>query len=234
MQDDRNAVINHTEAWDLLPWLVNGTLEPAAHSLVNRHVSDCLTCRRELLQQKALYELVQHSETVHISPKASFDTVMGRIDSDVDPDWRTIPWHWAAEAIDFSRRALRLLSSPLPAVGIVAGLALIAIVFVSPITAPDQSPDFRTLGDEQMLTQGGTAVLQLVFTEQTSDQEIDEIVKGLGGQIIKDPTGAGVYTVQFPVDQTHNRITDGVLQQLASDSRIRFVGQAFKEASGKP
>ena len=61
--------ITHSRAFELLPWLVNGSLSAEERSLVEQHVSTCLSCHRELKEQQRLRAAVRAQPAVHISPQ---------------------------------------------------------------------------------------------------------------------------------------------------------------------
>ena len=49
----------HAAAFELLPWLVNGTLSATERGEVLGHLDDCLVCRREQARLRVLATLVQ-------------------------------------------------------------------------------------------------------------------------------------------------------------------------------
>ena len=43
----------HVQTSELLPWFVNGTLDPEEHTRVERHLADCISCKQELARLRA-------------------------------------------------------------------------------------------------------------------------------------------------------------------------------------
>ena len=54
----RPAPMSHREAWETIPWLVNGTLAPEEETTLLAHLETCPACMAELAQQRALSEMV--------------------------------------------------------------------------------------------------------------------------------------------------------------------------------
>ena len=55
--------LTHARAFELLPWLVNGSLTGAERDAVESHVRACIACRRELKQQQRLHGAVRARRT---------------------------------------------------------------------------------------------------------------------------------------------------------------------------
>ena len=66
--------LGHDEAWELLPWLVNGTLDAAERHSVETHVAGCTECRAEVEHCRGLADQVRSasvSPSPHPGPAAS-------------------------------------------------------------------------------------------------------------------------------------------------------------------
>jgi hypothetical protein len=74
-----NDSIEHEQAFELLPWLVNGRLEPPERDAVEAHLRSCLPCRRELKEQQRLRTALREHPAVHISPQTSFERLARRL-----------------------------------------------------------------------------------------------------------------------------------------------------------
>ena len=68
----------HSRAFELLPWLVNGTLAGAERDAVEQHARTCIACRRELKEQQRLHAAVRARRTVDVSAEAGFDRLERR------------------------------------------------------------------------------------------------------------------------------------------------------------
>lgn len=206
---NHSVAMNHDAAWKLLPWYINGTLQASERALVDVHVRACLLCHREVDEQRQLHELVRESDTVRISPRSSFDTLMRRIDTGATAG--------TGFFIGYRPRVLAWL--PVAAALLAVGVVLV-VLFSS---NPDRSGEFRTLSSEMPILQSNAAALQMVFAQHATAEEIRRLITGIGGRILDGPSGAGVYTIAL-VD---GPVQPGVLEQLRADERVRFIGQAY-------
>jgi len=206
---NHSVAMNHDAAWELLPWYINGTLQASERALVDVHVRTCLLCHREVDEQRQLHELVRESDTVRISPRSSFETLMRRIDSGVSAD--------TGRSIGYRARVAAWL--PIAATLLAASVLLIVLFSAS----PDRDGEFQTLTSDTPSRQYDLPALQMVFTEQVTQEDIRSIVAAVGGRIVDGPSGAGVYTIGL-VD---GPVPAGTLEQLRADERIRFIGQSY-------
>jgi len=72
--------ITHTRAFELLPWLVNGSLGAEERDIVEQHVGSCLACHRELKEQQRLRAALRAQPVVHLSPQTNFDKLARALD----------------------------------------------------------------------------------------------------------------------------------------------------------
>jgi hypothetical protein len=73
--------MNHRQAWDLIPWYVNGTLE-AGQEPLQRHLAQCAACRAEFEAQRTLHAAMQTRSQVENMPHQSLQKLMARIDAE--------------------------------------------------------------------------------------------------------------------------------------------------------
>ena len=208
-EQDRSVALSHDAAWELLPWHINGTLQASERARVDEHVRTCLLCHRELDEQQQLHELIRESDTVRISPRSSFDTLMRRIDSSAT----------AATGLSFGYRAQAVAWLPVAAALLAVGVVLVVLFSAN----PDRSGDFRTLSSDTPILQSDAAALQMVFAQHATVEEIRKVVAGIGGRIADGPSGAGVYTIEL----LDGAVQPETLEQLRADERIRFIGQSY-------
>ncbi len=208
-KQDHSVAMNHDAAWELLPWYVNGTLQASERALVDQHLRSCLLCHRELDEQQQLDELVRESETVRISPRSSFDSLMRRIDSSATAN--------TGPSVGFRVRELAWL----PAAAAILAVGVVLVVLYS--ANPDRSGDFRTLSSETTILRSDSPALQMVFAQAATEEEIRNLLAGIGGRIVGGPSGAGVYTIEL----LDGAVQPETLKQLQADERVRFIGQAY-------
>ena len=208
-KQDHSVAMSHDAAWELLPWYVNGTLQASERARVDQHLRSCLLCHRELDEQQQLDELVHESETVRISPRSSFDSLMRRIDSSTRAD----------SGRSFGYRARFVSWLPVAAALLAVGVVLVVLYSAN----PDRSGDFRTLSSETPILPSDATALQMVFAQHATEEEIRNLLAGIGGRIVDGPSGAGVYTIEL----LDGAVQPETLEQLQADERVRFIGQAY-------
>ena len=70
----------HLECRDLLPWLVNGTLDQGDRARVEQHLAECEECRVDLALEQDLHKRMAADDRVAYSPAASFEKLWSRIE----------------------------------------------------------------------------------------------------------------------------------------------------------
>jgi anti-sigma factor RsiW len=205
--------LTHERAFELLPWLVNGTLRSSERDAVEHHVRTCIACRRELKEQQRLQAALRGQPTVHVSARNGLERLDSRLDT-LPPGDRL----WAERY-----RNLRPFA-------VAAGLGVALLGFLLWLTPPPQlgAATYTTLATSPS---AGNALLDVVFAEQTTAAEMRELLAQVDGEIVAGPTDVGRYTVRI----THDPLTADQLMRiveiLARDSRVRFAGRSLTEPS---
>ena len=75
-----SQTIPHSRAFELLPWLVNGSLGAEERDAVEQHVRSCLACHRELKEQQRLRAALRAQPAVHLSPQTNFEKLARSLD----------------------------------------------------------------------------------------------------------------------------------------------------------
>ncbi|HEY6640756.1 zf-HC2 domain-containing protein [Povalibacter sp.] len=174
----------HNESWDLLPWLVNGSLSAAQTLQVEQHLQECAPCRAELEEQRLLRSQLFNGEVVLDTPHASLRKLMARIEQEgTTATPQSAPRHlsrtqWLVAAV------------------VVQAIALVGIAGVISWKFHElrQAPRYSTLSSVPAPTHAG-AVARVVFAPNAVSQDIAALLHSLDAQIIAGPTDAGVYTV---------------------------------------
>jgi hypothetical protein len=207
-----SAPLAHERAFELLPWLVNGTLEPAERDAVEHHARACIACRRELKEQLRLHAAVRSQPAVHVSVQAGFDELDRQIAGASRERRRSKAWvnRYAA---------LRPF-----AVAAAAGVALLA--FLLWLTPPENIDPARyaTLGapaDDAVL-------IDIVFAQETTAAEMTTVLAEIGGEIVAGPSAAGRYRVRV-APATDEAGIKRVLDALGKNPRVRFAGRSLAE-----
>jgi hypothetical protein len=203
------ATLPHDRAFELLPWLVNGTLAGAERQAVEQHARVCIACRRELKEQQRLHGALRDRTTVDVSAEAGFD----RLERDLDP---------AAQG----RFRLRYASLAPFAVAAAAGIAVLAILlWLTPLPQPDGG-GYTTLATPPA---AAAPLLDVVFAENTTAAQMQALLDDIGGEIVAGPSELGRYSVRVATGGDDAARVREVLDALAADSRVRFAGRSLIE-----
>ena len=205
------STLSHDRAFELLPWLVNGTLAEADREAVEVHTRACIACRRELKEQQRLSAAVRARRTADVSAEAGFD----QLDRELDDAARTHRFwrkHYAAVA-------------PF-AVAAAAGVAVLAILlWFTPLP---------NLGDQTYSTlatapTGETVLLDVVFADNATAAEMQALLDDIGGEIVAGPSELGRYSVRVAGTHANDARLTELLDTLAGDRRVRFAGRSLTE-----
>ena len=203
------AALPHARAFELLPWLVNGTLDGAEREPVDQHVRACIVCRRELKEQQRLHGAVRARRTVDVSAEAGFDRLDRELDADTGAARR--PWR------------IRYATAAPFAVAAAAGIAVLAVLlWVTPL------PEVGRTGYQTLATSSADAALvDIVFADETTAAQMQELLDEIDGEIVAGPSRLGRYSVR--VDQAAGTELDEILGTLAADPRVRFAGPTLTD-----
>ena len=73
----------HRQTWDLIPWLVNETLDDAQRGIVEIHLGECADCREELVFQRNVHAgITEELSTLDVAATATLSRLFERIDAE--------------------------------------------------------------------------------------------------------------------------------------------------------
>lgn len=201
----------HQRAFELLPWLVNGTLAGAVRDSVEEHARTCIACRRELKVQQRLHAAMRARRTADVSAEAGFDRLNRELD-DATSARRFWPKGYAAIA-------------PF-AVAAAAGVAVLAVLlWFTPLPTLDNG-NYTTLATPPT---AAVPLLDVVFAEDTTAAQMQALLDDIGGDIVAGPSELGRYSVRVPVGSGDDARFRELLDLLAADSRVQFAGRSLIE-----
>lgn len=224
---DRARGLTHQEAWELLPWLVNETLESPERESVAAHLAACLECRAEAERCRALAALVDGAEVAPSPHPAQLAKLLRRVDE----------IEGAGQRPGLRTGLVRLLGNAQVSVGwaLAAQAAtlvlLLGVIFwpSAPVAAPETAAAvapttpaaFVTLGDPPAAATSATAAHQVrvVFVANTTEAELRRLLLELRGELVGGPSPLGTYVVAVPRAEP----LELVLEHLRADPRVRFA-----------
>ena len=208
-----SAPLPHNRAFELLPWLVNGTLAGAERQAVEEHTRTCIVCRRELKEQQRLHHTLRARKTADVSVEAGFD----RLERDLDPSVR---------AREHSRKRYAVLA-PF-AVSAAAGIAVLAVLlWFTPLPERDAEGSYTTLATPPPIA--ATPLLDVVFAEDTTAAQMQALLDDIGGEIVAGPSEVGRYSVRVAAGSADAVRLRELLDALAADPRVRFAERSLLE-----
>jgi hypothetical protein len=188
----------HREANELLPWFVNGTLEPAARSLVAHHLQECMACHQESIHLQRLQAAVQ-DEGEDLEASRALQRLKQRIapPSAVQHEaaWRRwfSRWH---QADPWLRGAL------------LAQFAVVLMLTVGWAGRAD-SPDYHTLSAPPSPTMAATGAprITIVFDGAQPERDLRALLLSVRAQVVDGPSPEGAYVVAVPPGQQASALT---------------------------
>ncbi len=198
-----------TEA--LLAWYVNGTLDASEHARVERHLTQCLRCRREAQRVRELQAAVTQDVSLPALDRA-LARAHARLD-DFEQRWRP--------AVLVRRVGKSWRAAP-PAVRGALAIQLVLIIGLAfALTLSRESPaPYRTLSAPGASIHGAVKI-SIVFDGATSEAELRALIAGVHARIVDGPSAAGVYTVEVAPGHENEAIT-----QLRASPAVRFAEPA--------
>jgi anti-sigma factor RsiW len=196
----------HLAAADLLPWYVNGTLQPAEAALVERHLGSCLACKQDIEGLKAL-------QAWYNEERARCESLRSVTERAPTPPERQL----LGTALQHStgwRARLQWWQ-----VLLFAQSALIALLIVAFIVK--QEPHYyHTLSSARSPVEQGAAIV-VVFDAKVEEGRIRALLQSLHAHIIDGPTQEGAYSL---------RVAEGdaarVIAQLRQRAWVRLAEPA--------
>ncbi len=207
--NDAEGYAAHQQAWESLPWYVNGTLQGDELERVERHVAGCVTCRSELKYLQRLGSELHATEELALSPERGLARALAEIEGRRRAVGRLTSWLGAAPA------GLRLA---------LAGQALAILLLAGALgwqLRPVPPPAFHTLAAEPAAAPP-QARLRVVFDETLEEVGLRALLLEVEAGIVGGPSPTGVYTLGLPA-AADGRPAAGALDRLRSHGGVRYV-----------
>jgi anti-sigma factor RsiW len=165
----------HEQAQMLLPWRVNGTLEPDEAAQFDAHLAGCKECRADLAANLAMRRIYAATPAEGISERP----VLLPVGNNGSPFW------------DVGRR----LSSGWGRAASAAMAAAAAIVLVVVLVPSAPEGEYRLLGSDSRARPGNAIVL---FSPDTPARDMRAALEGAEVKLVDGPTASGAYIVRVP------------------------------------
>lgn len=209
----------HQKVWNLLPWYINHSLDPVEQDIVRKHVETCITCRIELNQQQRLFGKIQQIDLLQQVSQVSFARLKKRMEDQSKPS--TLAEHIKPERkpklpyqfLDFVKYTAWA-----------AGLLLLAMPFLlnHPMNEPGLKGEYRTLASPIEGEQKSN-VVRIVFADQLNPKQIEAILNGVSGHVVKGPSQNGIYEVRIGNQPANSQKVNDAISYLRQNSLVVFA-----------
>lgn len=207
--------MTHAEAWDQIPWLVNGSLDEVASARLEHHLQHCAACRDEVRTQRALLQAMNDAPRVEAMPPASLQKLWNRIDAGHPADARR-----AGLPADIHNLAGRYRVAVVALLALLTGAA--STVMIQQFGG-ERPGAYRVVSDAAPV-QGD---LRVVFDRGMTLQQMQALLERAGLQIIAGPSASGVYTLAGKEAQS-------ALELLRADPGVHFAEPAPPGGVARP
>lgn len=197
---------DHRRTSEILPWLVNGTLEGAELEQVERHVAECVRCRRELSSLRALQAAIV-SDKHDPALADSLVLLRGRLD-ELEGGRRERLWRGLSRGWRESGPWLRAIVAIQAA--LLMGLAALLL------TGQEGPPLYRTLADTTPHVPGEGVVV--VFRAESTLGHVNSVLLRIKARVVAGPNTAGAYTLEVPAGDRAS-----ALALLRGDAMVTFA-----------
>lgn len=206
----RPDAMSHDEANELLPWLVNDSVDESEKARLMAHAHTCIVCRRDLAELEALRDHVETSHAAVDSSAIDMRRINARIDEDI------VRRRKMTELFEHARA---VFANPLKLA--IAVQALIIVGLAAALFAPDtRAPSFTTLTAESSLPPG--QYLRVVLGPEMVEDHFAILLDRYGLAVAEGPSAHGVATLKFGAtedDDTRRNIAAA----LSGEAGLRFV-----------
>lgn len=208
---DEPMNLAHRKFAELLPWYVTGKLPEHERAEIEQHLKECLPCRAALREEQRIHGLIQTEDDIPLSAEHGMSNLMRRIDgrNAKASSWRSPPrFAYAAAVVAVAIAGTWLLTRPfLPGAG-------------------ETDAPFTTLTDSEI--SGGNRI-DIVFIDSLAESEIRQILDAADARPVAGPSELGRYTVA--VEAASDDELSRIIERLAADPRVRFVGPNYIPSS---
>ena len=197
--------LTRQQAWDRIPWLINGTLDAEEAAAVEAHISSCPLFRAEFEHQQRVNEAVKELEAPIPDQALALEAISHRLSRQKT----------AFSLADWFRSIAHRVTAPsgLALSGAVAAVAVLLVVSLSLM-----EPRFETLSTPDPSVDG--VEIRLRFQSEIDAAEIAELMRMTGATNIIGPSETGLMRGTVAED-----VATDVVARLKSDPRVLFVAK---------
>lgn len=217
--------LSHDEAFELLPWHVNATLDATLSEQVAEHVDRCATCQEESALLSNTIFALNTGDTVATSLDTRFGSVLGRVrdyehgrqaarEQHNEPLRKRVARHMA-EWLGFSQSRLQWAGAF--ALGMAVGIGALLFTLQPGQVDPGPIPVYETHASGQMPLR-----LRVEFEEPPRTSALDELGRSIGQTADWHRQSDTLYLLELSDEMTIKAVAD-VRSRLLADESVTAV-----------
>jgi hypothetical protein len=217
----------HAEAWNLLPWLANGRIQPADREWVEAHTHACAECRAELASQRTLASNLRDAGNApgvaDGDEQRSFDKLWSRIEAAETAAAVATGTQGTAQPARTRSNTVRWLAAAVIVQGI--GLALFGFNSLRE-GSPVRGGEFVTVTSPvaPVAERSHAPSISVVFAPEASITDINTLLAHQGLTIVSGPGLSGNFTAALSADAVASGATaESVAAVISRDSNVTFA-----------
>jgi len=203
-------MIPHDDAIELLPWLVNDSLQAGERDAVREHAANCVICRRELATLEALDRSITAERAHAAVPAPDMRRINARIDAELERGQRRSA---------MVRRLRAWLENPW-FVAFATQTVVVVVMASSWWLSRTPEPAFTTLTAPEVLPAGH--YVRVVFDPTLEAGGVAALLEGRHLSIVAGPSVRGVYTLRF-ADELPAGTREAIAAELAAEAGVLFA-----------
>ena len=189
----------HDDAEALLPWYATGQLDPADRGTVERHLSSCPRCQRQLADE---HRLIDEFQTLAPEVDSGWSKLRARIEP--RPAWRP------ARAFSHVWRIANR-----PGVAMLAAAQFAFLVIAAGLLVSLSRPSYHALGSAPVTS---AATIIVIFAPATRESHMRALLESSGASLAGGPTAADAYLLHVPASAQSS-----ALAKLRADGDVRMA-----------
>jgi hypothetical protein len=214
----------HEQNWELLPWLVNGSLPVDQIEAVERHVGGCEVCAAEVKALQKLKAQMRANGALLLAPQTSWQKMNERLDREDELLSGNAPAALQTGSFLALRNGRGWQALAAAQMLVILGL-VVSVVWTRSAEDPRVAETNATLAPYGTLTSPDSSsaptvtVLRVVFHRDAAIGEVSALLRETSVQVLGGPSEAGVYTLRA----NESVALPQLLDRLRADARVVFA-----------
>jgi hypothetical protein len=211
----------HRQAWDLIPWIVNGSAPESERLAVQAHLEGCTDCRQEFEFQRQLQAAMALQSTSATDMRDSWQRLRGRLDTAARPEATARSVHRRSRNVGKAWMPWLVAAMVVQAVGLGAfGAAWWSRPTAPQASVPAGTAVYRTLSAPEATLQAAT--IRVVFAPDVTMAQVQAMLAAARLQVRAGPSDIGVWTLG-PAGDSNRAATNAALRELRARPGVQFA-----------